>query len=75
MQQHDLATLKATAGTLTAGTGIATWLSWIEGALGIIATLLGICLTSWLIYKEIRQERARRAAIAAGDHVRRKGDM
>lgn len=71
MNQHDMTTVKSTVGMVTTGTGIATYMSWIESALGIVATLLGIGLTSWLIYKEIRAERERRAAIR-GDIDRRR---
>jgi len=62
MISHDATAAKATAGSVTAATGLATYLEAINGALGIAATVLGILLTSWLIFKEVRQEINRRKA-------------
>jgi len=59
MINQDVSTAKATVGSVTAATGLATYFDAISSALGIVATLLGIGLTSWMIYKEIRQERER----------------
>jgi len=59
MINQDVATAKATVGSVTAATGLATYFDAISSVLGIVATLLGIGLTSWMIYKEIRHERER----------------
>jgi len=62
MTSLDVTAAKATAGTVTAATGLATYLEVIQSGLGIAASLLGVLLTGWIIYKELRTEMIRRNA-------------
>lgn len=52
--QTDAIATKAVTGIATANLGLAAYLDVIQGMLAILATLLGLTLTSLLIYKEIR---------------------
>lgn len=60
---------KAMTGVATANIGVAAYLDIIQGALGIVATLLGIVLTSILIYREVRT-----IVTKAKQHKRRSSD-
>ena len=60
MTSLDATAAKATAGTVTVATGLATYLEVIQSGLGIAASLLGVILTGWILYKELRAEMTRR---------------
>lgn len=56
---QDTKTAVATA-TVTAGTGISSWLAWIPEDIGKLATLVGIMLSIVLIYVHLRKGRLER---------------
>ncbi len=60
MINQDAIAAKVTVGTATAGAGLASGLEVMQTGLSIVATILGVILTSWIIYKEIRAEMERR---------------
>lgn len=60
MTNLDATVQKTMVGTATAGAGLASGLELMQTGLSIVATLLGVILTSWIIYKEIRAELERR---------------
>ncbi len=60
MINQDATVQKGMVGTATAGAGLASGLEVMQTGLSIVATILGVILTSWIIYKEIRAEMERR---------------
>lgn len=52
--QTEAIATKTVTGIATANLGLAAYLDVIQGMLGILATLLGLTLTSILIYKEVK---------------------
>lgn len=69
MNHQEAIATKTAAGVTTLNIGVAAYLDVIQGGLAILATLLGILLTSILIYKEITFMRNK-----AINHKRRKSD-
>jgi hypothetical protein len=53
-QQLDAIATKTTVAIATASTGLVTHLQVVQSTLGIIASLVGIALTSILVYKEVK---------------------
>lgn len=62
MINQDAIAAKATVGTATAGAGLANFFEVTQSALNTVGVLLGVTLTSWLLYKEYRAEKERRAS-------------
>ncbi len=52
MISQDAIAAKATVGTVTAATGLASYFDLIHSGLSIVAVILGIILTGRMLYKE-----------------------
>ncbi len=51
------AKIAAATSLTTAGSGMATWLEWVPSDIGKLATLIGIILSSVLIYTHIKKSK------------------
>ncbi len=62
MISQDAIAAKGMVGTATAGAGLASFFEITQGVLSIATMILGLILSSWILYKEYRAEKERRAS-------------